>query len=67
MRVDCYSDYRKVDKVLVDDVDVTKRCFWADDVTGEAGCYKLKDGRPYIKRNEAATEILRGKVTIIMK
>jgi hypothetical protein len=57
------------DRVFIDGRDITNRCRWFDDTTGEVYCFKHgPDGRPYRDpdhRDQAAHEILRGRVTVI--
>ena len=54
--------------VLVDDIDVTNRCFTADEESGEAFCYTYnKEGKFFLdpeNPDEIKTEIMRGKVEI---
>lgn len=51
--------------ILVDGVDVTLRCFTADEEKGIAICYKHnEDGEPYIDLGRMAEETLHGKVEI---
>ena len=51
--------------VWVDGEEVTKRCFLADDETGEVGLYLLRDGRPYVEEGgEIARETRFGEVRI---
>jgi hypothetical protein len=60
----------KVKTVLVDGIDVTKRCFYVDDEAGEAHCFKVDGNNKFYfdnASNKAAKEILRGKVEIIFK
>ena len=57
-------------KVLVDGVDVTNRCYTADEEKGTAWCYKLNDEKQKFYdsvTDEAAQETLHGKVEIIVK
>lgn len=43
------QDLGRVEKVLLDGVDITHRCFEADDRKGTAGCYKVDDvGKFYV-------------------
>lgn len=52
--------------VLVDGVDVTRRCREADDAEGWALCYKLDaDGRRYVADHRPALERLTGKVEFV--
>lgn len=53
--------------VLVDGIDVTKRCYKADSVRGLAWCYRKNDrGLSYVDPDTGrpAVEVLRGLVSI---
>ena len=51
--------------IIVDGVDVTLRCFTADEEKGIALCYKHdEDGKLYVDSGMMAEEILHGKVEI---
>jgi hypothetical protein len=59
---------RQVNSVYVDGVDVTKRCFEADDEAGYVCLYKVDErGIPLrdIEREELATETIHGRVIIV--
>lgn len=52
-------------RVRVNGVDVTSRCFAADDEQGLAYCWALNaQGRKYADGNEVAKELLTGDVVI---
>ena len=53
-----------VAQVLVDGVDVTSRCFTADEELGEAKCYRLDEFGRYF--DAPAVETLRGRVEIVL-
>lgn len=63
-----YGETSRV-KILVNGVDVTKRCYTADEEEGKAYCFKHNaEGHVYVEPNnppQAAQEILEGKVEII--
>ena len=61
--------YRIIDKVFVNNSDVTTRCFYVDDENGEAGCYKVNsEGKFYVGPDgNVAEETLHGKMDIILK
>ena len=61
---------RKIKSVMLDNEDITKRCFCVDDEKGTAHCHKVNaEGRFYIdpETQQPAEEILHGKVEIIFK
>lgn len=56
-------------KVLVNDIDITNRCFEADDIEGYALCYKYdENGKFYLdlSGNDLVIEKLEGKVNIVI-
>ena len=56
-------------KITLDDVDVTDKCFTADEEFGEVYVYKLNsDGQRYFDRetNEIPQETLKGDVKIVL-
>jgi hypothetical protein len=56
--------------VLVNGVDVTNRCYYADDGAGLARCFKHNEqGKCYFDRDcdDVAREVLRGRVRFIRK
>lgn len=54
-----------VARVRVDGVDVTRRCYAADDQAGYADCFRHNaDGRPYLEGGQVAKERLTGQVVI---
>ena len=56
--------------IFVDGVDVTNRCYTADEEQGKAWCFKHnKENRPFLDPdtpNKVAAEVLTGKVVIIL-
>jgi hypothetical protein len=54
-----------VARVRVNNVEVTQRCFAADDENGFAWCFRHDErGRPYVLNGEVAKERLTGDVVI---
>jgi hypothetical protein len=63
----CAREIRARVRVVVNGVDVTRRCYAANDIDGWADCFQLDDrGRFFIDREtcEAARERLTGDVVI---
>ncbi len=56
-------------RVFVDGVDVTNRCFTADEEEGKAWCYAHNDrGQPYANSwGKPVEEVLKGKVEIRLR
>jgi hypothetical protein len=55
-------------KILIDGVDVAKRCFYFDEGSGIVGLYALNDqGRLYGDANGAVEEWLVGKVELVIE
>lgn len=55
---------------FVDGVDVTARCYTADEEEGKAWCFKLNElGQKFIdpETNEPAVEVLSGEVIIVLR
>ena len=55
-------------KILLDGVDITHRCFAADEESGTAWCWKQDANGKFVRGNfgNPATEVLRGKVEIVV-
>ena len=67
MIIDVREDHDVIGKwrASLDGVDVTDRCFRADDEAGEVWCYVHdENGQPFSYRGKAAQECRKGKVVI---
>jgi len=64
-----FANYNLEQKAFLDGIEVTSKCFTADEELGEVHVYKLNsEGKPYFDPsvNEVPWEILRGDVKIVL-